>query len=174
MRGFLSGVIVTLLALAGGAYAAISFGWFPLGADNPPGWLERRLAHIATHSYLDKNAPKQENPFQPTPANLIEGARIYEARCAVCHGGGATRESPLHNRFSPSAPQLVTRVPHDPDAEFWLITKHGFRLTGMPAWDGILSDDEIWKVVGFIKHSDKLPPEVQVAWRAAASLGSKP
>jgi mono/diheme cytochrome c family protein len=173
MRGFLGGVVVTLLVVLGGACLVLYFGLFPIGADNPPGALERRLAKTATDAYLAKNAPKQENPFQPTPANLVEGARTYEQHCAVCHGGVTKRISPLQDKFSPAVPQLVNRVPHDPDAEFWWITKHGYRLTGMPAWDGILSDDEIWKVIAFVKHSDKLPPVAEAAWQAAAGLPAK-
>jgi mono/diheme cytochrome c family protein len=42
-------------------------------------------------------------------------------------------------------------------------------MTGMPAWTGILSDDDIWKVVAFIKNSGKLPAETQAAWQAAAN-----
>jgi mono/diheme cytochrome c family protein len=42
-------------------------------------------------------------------------------------------------------------------------------MTGMPAWTGILTDDEIWKVVAFIKHSDKLPPETAAAWKKFAT-----
>jgi mono/diheme cytochrome c family protein len=173
MRGFLGGVVVTLLVVLGGACLVLYLGLFPIGADNPPGALERRLAKTATDAYLAKNAPKQENPFQPTPANLVEGARTYEQHCAVCHGGVTKRISPLQDKFSPAVPQLVNRVPHDPDAEFWWITKHGYRLTGMPAWDGILSDDEIWKVIAFVKHSDKLPPVAEAAWQAAAGLPAK-
>jgi mono/diheme cytochrome c family protein len=105
---------------------------------------------------------------------LIAGAQKYEAHCAVWHGGATIHLSPLKNKFSPKIPQLVNRVPHnDPDGEFWLITKHGYRLSGMPAWDGILSDDEIWKIIAFVKHSDKLPPEAKAAWRAAAGLPSQ-
>jgi mono/diheme cytochrome c family protein len=173
MRGFLGGIILTLLVVLGGAYLVLYLGLFPLGADNPPGTLERRLAHTATDAYLAKNAPQQENPFQPTSENLTEGARKYEEHCAVCHGGAAHRISPLQKKFSPAVPQLVNRVPRDPDAEFWWITKHGYRLTGMPAWDGILTDDEIWKVIAFVKHSDKLPPDAQAAWQAAAHQVSK-
>ena len=91
----------------------------------------------------------------------------------MCHSGAASRVSALQDKFSPPVPQLIDRVTHDPDAEFRLITKHGYRLTGMPAWDGILSDDEIWKVIGFVKHTDKLPSEAQAAWRAAAGLASR-
>jgi mono/diheme cytochrome c family protein len=38
--------------------------------------------------------------------------------------------------------------------------KHGVRYTGMAAWDGLLSDDEIWKVVTFLSNSEQLPPRV--------------
>jgi len=39
----------------------------------------------------------------------------------------------------------------------------------MPSWDTIMSDEEIWMVVSFIKHSDKLPPEVTAEWEKMAS-----
>jgi hypothetical protein len=41
-------------------------------------------------------------------------------------------------------------------------------MTGMPSWDGVLSDDDMWKVIAFVKHSDKLPPDVQAMWQQAA------
>jgi hypothetical protein len=49
------------------------------------------------------------------------------------------------------------------------VTKHGVRMTGMPSWDTIMSDEEIWMIVSFIKHSDKLPPEVTAEWEKMAS-----
>lgn len=171
MRGFVGGIVLTLLVAFGGAFLVVNRGWFPVGADNPPGAVERRLAHAAIDAYVGIHAPKQENPVQPTAAALIEGARLYEKHCAVCHGGAAQRISPLRTKFSPPVPQIVNRVPGDPDADFWWITKHGIRLTGMPGWDGILSDDQIWTVVAFIKRSDKLPAEAQAAWKAAAGVG---
>ncbi len=167
---FLAGVLATLLVVSGGGYLLLALGWFPIGADNAPGTLERRLARTAHHAYMAKHVPRTENPVQPTPANLAEGAREYEEHCAVCHGGARQAKSVLRTKFSPPVPQLVTRVPHDPDPDFFWITKHGIRMTGMPAWDGILSDDQIWKVVSFLKHSNNLPPEAKQAWQAAAGL----
>jgi len=168
MLKFLGGVVTALVVAFGGVYLVANRGWFPVGADNPPGRLERRLSHMATDAYVASHAPKQENPIPLTAATLSEGARIYEAHCSVCHGGAVHKISPLQHKLSPPVPQLVNRVPHDPDADFYWITKHGYRLTGMPSWDGILSDDQIWTVVAFIKHSDKLPPEAQAAWQQAA------
>ena len=99
--------------------------------------------------------------MQLTPANLTEGAKEYEEHCAFCHGGAKAKISPMRDKFNPPAPQLINRIPHDDDAWLFWVTKHGVRMTGMPTWDGIMSDDEMWKIVAFIKHSDKLPPEVQ-------------
>lgn len=168
MLKFFGGVVTALVVVFGGAYLVLSQGWFPVGADNAPSRLERRIAHMATRSYIAKHAPDQPNPIPLTAANLSEGARIYEKHCSVCHGGLLHKISPLRHQFSPPVPQLVNRVPDDPDARFFWITKHGYRMTGMPSWGGILSDDQIWTVVAFIKHTDKLPPEAQAAWQQAA------
>jgi mono/diheme cytochrome c family protein len=159
---------VTLVAIATGVYLVSRLGLYPIGADNPPSQLERMLAARAMDVYADKHKPDVNNPVAATPDNLIEGAKEYEEHCAVCHGGAQARISPLNNKFSPPVPQLINRVPHDPEPWLFWVTKHGVRMTGMPAWDGILTDDEIWKTVAFIKQSGSLPAEVESAWRAAS------
>jgi mono/diheme cytochrome c family protein len=169
MRGFVAGVVVTLLVLAAAIYVVSSFGLFPIGADNPPSWLERRLAGRALNVHADRHKPSGGNPVAITSRNLVEGAREYEEHCALCHGGITAKLSPLRNKFNPPAPQLVNRIPHDDDGWLFWVTKHGVRMTGMPFWDGILSDDEMWKIIAFVKHSDKLPPDVQEAWQQMAA-----
>jgi mono/diheme cytochrome c family protein len=168
MKGFLAGIIFTVLAIAVCVFAVSRLGLYPIGADNPPSRLERSLAMRALDVYADKHKPEMENPVQPTAANLTDGARLYEQHCSLCHGGARSKVSPLRDRFNPPVPQLISRVPDDEDAWVFWVTKHGARMTGMPSWDGILSDDQIWTVVAFIKHSDKLPPEVDAAWKRAA------
>ena len=75
----------------------------------------------------------------------------------------------MQHKFNPPAPQLINRIPHDPDNWLFWVTKHGVRMTGMPTWDGIMSDEEIWKVIAFIKHSNALPPETAAAWQKLAA-----
>jgi mono/diheme cytochrome c family protein len=169
MRGFVLGVIATLVALAVSVIAVTHLGLYPIGADNPPSQLERTLAGRAMDVYAEKHKPAGDNPIPPTSANLTEGARQYEEHCALCHGGAKAKISRLQNQFSPPVPQLINRIPHDPPAWIFWVTKHGVRMTGMPAWTGILSDDDIWKIVAFIKNSGKLPPETRAAWQAVAS-----
>jgi mono/diheme cytochrome c family protein len=171
MRGFILGVIITVLVLIGGVFATVHFGWFPVGADNPPGAMEKKLANMAMDEYVDHHAPNQQNPIQPTDDNLADGARIYEQNCALCHGGASNKVSPMRSKFSPPVPQIINRIPHDDDAHLWWVTKHGIRMTGMPAWDGVLTDDDMWKVIAFVKHSNSLSPQVQEAWHMMAREG---
>jgi len=169
MRGFVLGILTTVVSLVVIVIAVTHLGLYPIGADNPPGHLERTLAGRAMDVYAEKHKPAGDNPIQPTAANLTDGAKLYEEHCALCHGGAKAKISPMQNQFSPPAPQLINRIPHDPPAWIFWVTKHGVRMTGMPAWTGILSDDEIWKVVAFIKNSGKLPPDTLAAWQAAAA-----
>jgi mono/diheme cytochrome c family protein len=172
MKGFIAGVIVTLLVIAASVMAISRLGLYPIGADNPPSGLERAIASRAMDVYADKHKPEGNNPTALTAANLTVGAREYEEHCAFCHGGAKAKISPMRDQFNPPAPQLVNKIPHDDDAWLFWVTKHGVRMTGMPAWSGVMSDEEIWKVVAFIKQSDKLPAETQAAWqRLAATPG---
>ena len=168
MRAGVAGIVLTLLGIAAGAFIVAQLGLFPIGADNPPGSLERSLAGAAMNHYAEKHKPAGDNPVQVGPDSLMAGAKEYEEHCAFCHGGAKAKISRMQDKFNPPAPQLINRIPHDDAWLFW-VTKHGVRMTGMPAWDGVMSDEEMWKVVAFIKHSDKLPPEAQAVWQKMAA-----
>ena len=169
MKGFVIGVVLTLAVLVCAVFVTSRFGLYPIGADNPPGAVERMLAGPAMDVYADRHKPAGGNPVQITPAALGEGAQEYEEHCAFCHGGARAKISPMRDRFSPPVPQLIDRIPHDEETWLFWVIKHGVRMTGMPAWEGVLSDDEMWKIVAFIKRSDKLPPEVQSVWQRVAT-----
>jgi len=36
----------------------------------------------------------------------------------------------------------------------------------MPAWGGMLSDEEIWQIVSLLKNSQDLPSSVEAEWGA--------
>jgi hypothetical protein len=42
------------------------------------------------------------------------------------------------------------------DGQLKWIIQNGIRFTGMPGWQGILDDDEMWHVVAYLRH---LPPK---------------
>ena len=166
-RGFILGIVATVLAAAGSAYVVLSFGLVPAGTDAKPIWLEGWAARTSLRATLKREAPQGPNPVALTDANLIVGIELYGKHCAICHGTakGDAAISPARGEY-PMPPQLASDgVEDDPEGvSFWKI-KNGIRWTGMPAWKATLNDQQIWTLALFLKHMDKLPPAAEAAWQ---------
>jgi mono/diheme cytochrome c family protein len=99
------------------------------------------------------------------------GKQVYAARCASCHGanleGQANWKQPLANGSMPAPPHDASgHTWHHADALLFAITKNGGQSisppgyrNGMPAFGGVLSDEEIWAVLAYIKST--WPPDIQ-------------
>jgi mono/diheme cytochrome c family protein len=162
MRGFIIGVILTLAVIFLGGYFYLTTGHFDIRAvGNSPSTFERRTANQSADEWVDAHAAKQANPFQPTTDNVMDGSMIYDKNCAFCHGSLKQTVSPMRKNFYPSVPQLLAHTPDDPDGNLFYVIKYGIRFSGMPGWDGVLSDDEIWKTVAFIKNSGQMKDDGQ-------------
>lgn len=99
-------------------------------------------------------------------AELQLGQHIYEANCAACHGVNLQGQP---NWQSPGADGLMPAPPHDETGHTWhhptdllfAITKFGVAeasnlqdyQSAMPAYDGVLSDEEILAVLAYIKST---------------------
>jgi mono/diheme cytochrome c family protein len=168
VRGFLLGVVATIVIAAACGYAALRTGFIPANADANPGWFETWAANTSLDATLAQDAPTGPNPVALTDANLIAGIDLYGQHCAICHGTtkGDASATPIAKGEYPSPPQLATDGVED-DAEgysFWIIS-HGIRWTGMPSWKGTLTDEQIWTLALFLKHMNKLPPAPEQAWQ---------
>jgi mono/diheme cytochrome c family protein len=166
-RGFVAGVIATIIVALVGGYLLLQSGLIPANADGKPGGLELWAAGTSLDATLRDQAPKEANPVALTDANLIDGITLYGEHCAVCHGtaAGESSPSPIAKGLYPAPPQFGTDgVEDDPEGiSYWKI-KHGIRLTGMPAWGSTLNDRQIWTLALFLKHMDKLPANAEAAW----------
>ena len=168
MRGFVLGVVATIIVILGAGYLILRNGLIPANADAKPGGLETWVAGVSLDATLARDAPKGPNPVALTDANLVAGINLYGQHCAICHGTakGDASASPVAKGEYPPPPQLATDgVEDDPEGySFWKIA-HGIRRTGMPAWRGTLTDEQIWTIALFLKHMDKLPPAAEQAWQ---------
>lgn len=101
-------------------------------------------------------------------ARVTLGARVYAQYCAACHGGKLEGQPDWRSR---RADGRLPAPPHDeeghtwhhPDRVLFAITKHGLvpphapqgYASDMPAYAGILRDEEIWAVLAYIKSQWK-------------------
>ena len=164
MKGFVLGVIVTIVVIvAVGLFVAVT-GRITMRADILPMSMEKSIAMRAMDANVERNAPKIANPIQPTEQNLTDGAEIYAFKCAMCHGDPVHPKSQLANSLYPPAPQFMDDSPDMPENENYYITLHGVRWTAMPAWKNVLADEQVWKVVTFLAHMDNLPPKAKAVF----------
>lgn len=166
-KGFVFGIILTIIIIGVVGYVVIVNGTIPTAAANAqPLPLEQWAARTSLRATLDQEAPKGPNPVQLTDANLIAGIGLYGSHCVFCHGNAQGAPSPLAKGLYPRPPQLAKDgVEADPEGwSFWKI-QNGIRWTGMPSWKDTLNEQQIWQLALFLKHMNNLPPAAQQAWQ---------
>lgn len=171
MGKFIAGVIVALLVLFIGSYIVVHYGFIDISADAPYNKFELFYVNGMLDRWAERFGPKTPNPIQPTDANLIDGVKLYQTYCSVCHGSPQNPIADLGRAQYPHAPQFMKDPPTDmTEGMTYHITRHGVARTGMPAWGKILTDSDIWKLTAFLKRMDNLPPAVDAEWKK----GSEP
>jgi mono/diheme cytochrome c family protein len=165
MKFLLITCIMILVLVAGGVYAFLYLGLVSFRADQSPSAFEQKYAMKALDASTKHYAADIENPIQMTDANLLEGMKLYQAKCAGCHGDPGNPQFGVASPFYPPAPRFLKDPPDLPGSQNFYIIKHGIRWTGMPAWGNRLSDDQIWKLTAFLSQMGKLPPAVDQEWK---------
>jgi mono/diheme cytochrome c family protein len=160
LSGLLSGFV--LLALAAGF--VIATGVFSVGATSPPGDLERKFAAFTVNRSVARRAPRGPNSTAPTAENRAVGLAHYRSMCVTCHGAPGVDPSEIGEGLNPPAPDLtLPKVQGRTDGELFWIVQNGLRMTGMPAFGPTHREDEIWKIVAFLRHLPELTPEEEKA-----------
>ena len=119
----------------------------------PPGKWESRIFIWAKHSFLVRSK-HLTNPLPATPESTAEGQQNISHYCFVCHGlDGQNTGVPFADAMSPSVPSLAsTEVQAYSDGQLHWIIQNGLWPSGMPASRGILTDDEIWSIVTYVRN----------------------
>ncbi len=131
---------------------------------SPPGKVEHGVMRWTKHTLTVRNKDER-NPLPATAENIAAGREAFSHYCVACHGmDGQNTGVPFADSMSPPVPLLNSaEIQSYTDSQLKWVIDNGIEPSGMPASKGILSDDEIWSTVLFIRH---LPP--------AGSLGDPP
>lgn len=180
IRGLAIGAIlsVTMIAFAGLSTAQAQ-GPGPRGPGAgpccdfwQPGWMHRDMwrgrrgsspdmeARMRRHrTYMHDGVPKAYegavSTVQPTGETIATGRRLYDQHCASCHGAKGLGDGEAAKGLTPS-PALLAYMIERPIAvdEFllWSISDGGVAFsTAMPAFKDVLSKDEIWQIIAFMR-----------------------
>lgn len=147
-------VILATGALALVAAIAVAASQFTLSALPEPGQTETLLATKAKHYLIRRNSRSgiASAPAQREAA-IKEGERLFGTECAACHGMSGRNPTDAGRWMYPRAADLTS---HDTqsysDEELFWIIRNGIRLSGMPAFGKIESDEHIWYVVFYVRR----------------------
>lgn len=118
----------------------------------------------------DRSLADPENSQQ-----VARGKPVYDRHCASCHGakleGQPNWQDKLPTGRMPAPPHdVLGHTWHHPDAVLFGITRQGLvpgkyappgYQSDMPGFGGVLTDEEIWAVLAYIKSS--WPPGIRKA-----------
>lgn len=168
MGKFILGVIIGILVVPGVFYLYCKSGHAPVATAASPMPFERFFAKTAMHATLNREAPKTKST-RATEVELQAGVDVYHQNCEGCHGIPGKPASNVAKGMFPNPPQLFApghMVTDDPVGVTYWKAKHGIRLSGMPGFAGLLTDEQIWNVSLLLANADKLPPSVKLALSA--------
>ena len=163
---FILGLIIGALLVPLGVVCYFVLGLAPVATSAQAMPFEKTLARIALAKRVEKEAPQSPPAgMQANDATYNAGAQIYRDNCAVCHGYTSGQKTPIAAGMFPRPPQLMhgTGVSDDPPGETYWKVENGIRLTGMPAFKGALTEEQIWQVALLLANSDKLPDATKQA-----------
>jgi mono/diheme cytochrome c family protein len=143
-------VAATLLSLL--LVALIGIQVLGCKAD-PPSRSETAIMNWIKHRLLVRGKD-DKNPLNDSVA---DGKEAFSHYCVACHGlDGQNTGVPFADRMAPPVPSLAGKdVQSYTDGQLKWIIDYGIWPSGMPGSKGMLSKDEIWSIVTFLRH---LPP----------------
>ncbi|HEV2247009.1 MAG TPA: c-type cytochrome [Terriglobia bacterium] len=135
-------------------------------AHRKPTTVERALANSVKDVIIPIEATNLKNPVPSTPESIQRGSETFGRSCALCHSTDGHADSQLGTAMYPPAMDLTSpHVRHWSEADLFWIIQNGVSLTGMPSWKSILTTDQTWELVNFIKALPEIGPglETQIA-----------
>lgn len=124
----------------------------PMGS----GMRHRMMRH---RTFMQQGVPEAyhgaRNPLNPDSSVIGEGGVLYQENCASCHGMTGMGDGEAARSLNPSPALLayMIQMPMSVDEYmYWSISDGGAAFgTAMPAFKDILSEDEIWKIVTYMR-----------------------
>jgi mono/diheme cytochrome c family protein len=101
------------------------------------------------HWTAPPDAAARKNPVLADQGSVDRGRKLYQLHCTVCHGKQGKGDGPAAAGLSPRPPDLAEMAGQHPDGDLAWKIESG--KGPMPAWKDILTENQVWDLVNFIK-----------------------
>ena len=164
-------ILIGLLVLAALGMAVAWSGAVPISATSGHWRVTDWFLHWVMRNSVRTQAALTTPDMVRDDNGLVSAAGQYRQACQVCHGGPGVAPSPVMQRATPPAPDLARTGPEWSDRQLFWIIRHGVKMTGMPAWPAAGRDDEVARMVAFVR---RLPTMTPAAYRALTDGVERP
>lgn len=150
-------IILTVAALV----VFINSGIYNVAATKPHTKFTHWILNTAIEKSVKRHAEGINSPPLSDDSMVQSGFDHYNEMCVGCHGKPGLSVSELDNGFNPEPPDLIENIKEgkwSAEQLFW-ITKHGIKMSAMPAFGHNHSDEDIWAIVAFLERLPKISPE---------------
>lgn len=163
------GLTGVVLAMAAGAAIFVFWGVYNVSALQQHTEPVYTVLTTALDRSISQRAEEIDVPALDQPDMQARGLSHYRDQCVQCHGAPGVTRHDVGKGMTPVPPNLAHTARNRTPAEvFWAI-KHGIKMTGMPSWQFIFSDEEIWDIVAYMRQMGGLSPAEYQAMVASVS-----
>lgn len=160
--------LVAVIALAAAGAGSMYGGVYDISATDqhlaPTYWV----LDNAMRRSVKRRAAAIAAPSLEEPALAARGLAHFRAHCVQCHGAPGVAPELFALAMTPKPANLAFTARHWSPAELFWVIKHGIKMTGMPAWERRLGDEDIWAVVAFLGRLPALSPSDYRAYETPA------
>ena len=151
-------LIVLLTILAAGLF--IGSGAYNIAANVPHWPVTTKLLEIVRERSIEVRSEDLPPAPKTSPEMLSEAAEGYAEMCVQCHLAPGVEETELYQGLYPKPPVFYKEQgeEHDEKEMFWVI-KNGIKLTAMPSWGAVHTDEQMWALVRFLEKLPDMSPQ---------------
>ena len=168
---FLVAALTTVVLGVGAALvgaAVVLGGLYDVAATEQHWQPTYNLLQTAMKRSVKQRARDIAEPPLADEAMALRGAGCFRDKCAQCHGApGVAPEEPGKSMQPLPGPLVDARLHWRPRELYWL-TRQGIRMSGMPAWEFRLRDEELWELVAFMQRLPDLNAAQYADWTRRA------
>ncbi len=105
---------------------------------------------------VPKNANNVKNPLASDAASIKIGKTLYKTYCSPCHGDKGKGDGPASASLNPKpADHTSEKVQAESDGALYYQLSEGRAHTAMPPFKAVLSVDQRWALINYIRTLSK-------------------
>lgn len=143
--------VVTLTGLLLSLPASGHMGMMQDGHMN----MSMRRHHFAMMNGIDPQYAYKKNRLEASPKNIATGKELYQQNCASCHGTTGKGDGETGKALNPRPANIAAfgKMPMATDSYlYWTIAEGGVPVgTAMPPFRETLKEEEIWKIITYLR-----------------------